>query len=97
MINYHLAIKQRQQLNVNYQTFYIGDGIWLMDDLHIVHTQVEGERKVYMAYGDVHAGLLGGVSSHLINHPILHRGQIKQDGEQDKQQDWAQQNAQYPP
>ena len=72
-------------------------GVCGVQHAKLTQTEVQGKGQTHMVEGNQHAGLLRSDSSDFIDSPPLYGRQIKQDGQYDKQQHGAQQDAQYPP
>ena len=92
-IDLHLFVKQRFELDVGVYFSQIGngitqsrDGIIVLDDLHVIHCKIKREPERDMTDRDVHPCLLRSICCHLVHRPVLHRRQVKEEGEQEEEQ-----------
>ena len=92
LVQLYLAAQQRAQLHVGYQSSDVGYGVAFLYDEHPVGSDVQREPYVHMFYGNLHARLFRGIESQLLDSPVLDGGDVKQDDQQYKQQNGAQQD-----
>ena len=96
-IHFHLTVKQRLQLHVDHHLADVGHGVFLerigtsrtctgLDHAHALNTNIQRKFKIHMLHADFHARLFRRNSRHPLYSPVLNGGQVKQHGQQSKQQ-----------
>ena len=85
LVDLDSLLQQRPKTHARHHMLDVGNGVALserrvvlLNDLHVVDTQVQGELQANMSDADLHPCLLGGIRSNLLHCPILKRREVKQ-------------------
>ncbi|CDD82556.1 unknown [Bacteroides sp. CAG:462] len=87
-VDLNLLTEQREQLDIDLQLSGRQQGVLTMrQDVHPVDTQAERKTQTHIVHTNLHAGLFGSDTRHLVHHEVLDGRNIEQDSQYDKQAD----------